>query len=82
MNNPEPVYLFLGPETGQKIDEIKNIRDSYSKQSGEIPEIHKFYPFDTSVGEIISLMKNGALFSSYKFVKLMNTEDVKKNNVL
>ncbi len=81
MNNPEPVYLFLGPETGQKTDEIDKIRNAFSKQSGEVPEIHKFYPYDTSISEVVSLMKNGALFSTYKFVTIMNTEDLKKNDI-
>ena len=81
MNNPEPVYLFLGPEIGLKTDEIRKIQDAYHKQSGEIPELHKFYPYDTSIGEVISLMKNGALFSNYKFVTFMNTEELKKDDI-
>ena len=72
MFNPESVYLFLGPEIGQKTDEIHKIQKTYQEQTGENSEIHKFYPYDTSIGEVISLMKNGALFSSYKFVTFMN----------
>lgn len=81
MNNPEPVYLFLGPEVGQKFDEINRIRDSFQKQEGVSSENHKFYPYDTSVGEVISLMKNGALFSDFKFVIYMNVEELKKNDI-
>ena len=81
MNNPEPVYLFLGPEIGQKFDEIRGIKESFRKQSGTTPEAHKFYPYDTSIGEVISLMKNGALFSNFKFVTFMNVEDLKKNDI-
>ena len=81
MNNPEPVYLFLGPEIGLKTDEIDKIKNSFQKNTGENPEIHKFYPYDTSMGEVISLMKNGALFSSYKFVTFMNVEELKKNDI-
>ncbi|MEA1910777.1 MAG: DNA polymerase III subunit delta [Spirochaetota bacterium] len=81
MNNPEPVYLFLGPEIGLKTDEIDKIKNSFKKNTGDTPEIHKFYPYDTSIGEVISLMKNGALFSSYKFVTFMNVEELKKNDI-
>ncbi len=81
MSNPEPVYLFLGPEIGQKFDEIDRIRKSFQKQEGGSPEIHKLYPFDTSIGEVISLMKNGALFSDYKFITFMNVEELKKNDI-
>ncbi len=81
MNNPESVYLFLGPEIGLKADEIRNIQDTFQKQSGEKPELHKFYPYDTSVGEVISLMKNGALFSNYRFVTFMNIDELKKDDI-
>lgn len=81
MNNPESVYLFLGPEIGLKTDEINKIQDTFLKQSGEKPELHKFYPFDTSVGEVISLMKNGSLFSNYKFVTFMNVDELKKDDI-
>ena len=81
MNNPEPIYLFLGPEIGQKADEILKIQDTFQKQAGEDSEIHKFYPYDTSMGQVISLMKNGALFSSYKFVTFMNVEELKKDEI-
>ena len=82
MNNPESVYLFLGPEIGLKTDEIRKIQSTYKQQTGEDPEIHKFYPYDTSIGEVISLMKNGALFSNYKFVTFMNVEELKKEAIL
>jgi len=81
MNNPEPVYLFLGPEIGQKNEKIQTIINTYKTKTKEIPDIHKFYPYDTTVAEIVSLMKNGALFSNYKFVTLMNIEDIKKNSI-
>ncbi|MDA3940892.1 MAG: DNA polymerase III subunit delta [Spirochaetia bacterium] len=81
MYNPEPVYLFLGPEIGQKTDEIIKIRKSFQTQSGVSPEIHKFYPYDTSIGEVISLMLNGSLFSNYKFVTFMNIEELKKESI-
>ncbi len=62
MSNPEPVYLFLGPEIGIKTDEIRKIQDSFQNQAGMSPEIHKFYPYDTPMGKVTSLLKNGALF--------------------
>jgi DNA polymerase III subunit delta len=82
MNNPEPVYLFLGPEIGLKTDEVRKIQDSFQNQSGIVPEMHKFYPFDTSIGEVTSLLKNGALFSNFKFVTFMNVDELKKDEIL
>jgi DNA polymerase III subunit delta len=81
MNNPDSTYLFLGPEIGQKNEEIIRIQNSYREKTGETPEMHKFYPYDTSMGEVISLMKNGALFANYKFITYMNVEDLKKDEI-
>ena len=81
MHNPEHVYLFLGPEIGQKTDEILKIQKTFQTQAGVNPELHKFYPYDTSISEVISLMKNGSLFSNYKFVTFMNIEELKKDDI-
>lgn len=76
-----PVYLFTGPERGEKDRAISEIIDRYSVQSGSKPEIYKFYSFETSVSEIVSLLMNGGLFSEYKFVFLMNIDEIKKNEI-
>ncbi len=81
MNKFAPVYLFTGPEKGEKKRVISSILDRYTAETGEKPEIHKFYAFETSVSDIVALLKNGGLFSQYKFVFLMNIEDLKKNEL-
>ncbi|MGL1893747.1 MAG: DNA polymerase III subunit delta [Spirochaetaceae bacterium] len=72
------VYLFLGPEEGKKKSEIEKIERSLTKTLGEQPEKHIFYPFEKKVSEIVSLMKNGSLFSNHKFIIINNAEDIKK----
>jgi DNA polymerase-3 subunit delta len=72
-----PVYLLLGPEEGQKNEFITAAIDSYRKKAGEEPEIYRYYPYETDIGEVISVIRNGSLFSSYKFVILRNIEDLK-----
>ncbi|QEN04808.1 DNA polymerase III subunit delta [Thiospirochaeta perfilievii] len=74
------VYLFLGPEEGKKKAEISKIEKYVSKQLGSEPEKHQFYPFEKKVSEIISLMKNGSLFSSHKFIIINNAEEIKKKS--
>ncbi len=76
-----PVYLFTGPERGEKDRAIAEIIGRYSAQSGSKPEIYKFYSFETSVSEIVSLLMNGGLFSEYKFVFLMNIDEIKKTEI-
>lgn len=74
----DATYLFLGPEEGKKKDEISKIEKSLSKSLGEQPEKHHFYPFEKKISEIVSLMKNGSLFSSHKLIVISNAEEIKK----
>ncbi|OQY32708.1 MAG: DNA polymerase III subunit delta [Spirochaetaceae bacterium 4572_59] len=72
------LFLLLGPEKGQKDQFIHNIRQSLKKKLGEDPEAHKFYPFDNDMSQIISILRNGSLFSSYKLAIISNVEELKK----
>lgn len=74
----DAVYLFLGPEEGKKRAEIEKIERYLKKTLGEQPEKHLFYPFEKKVSDIISLMKNGSLFSAHKFIIINNAEEIKK----
>ncbi|MBN2617432.1 MAG: DNA polymerase III subunit delta [Spirochaetales bacterium] len=74
----DSVYLFLGPEEGKKKEEIDKINKSIVKELKEEPEKHIFYPFEKKVSEIVSLMKNGSLFSTHKFIIINNAEEIKK----
>jgi len=73
------IHLLLGPENGEKKEFIKTLEKNIIKSSGE-PEKFRFYPYDTEIGEIVSIMKNGSLFSSHKIVTINNCEDIKKKN--
>ncbi len=72
------LFLLLGPEKGQKDQFIKNIRQSLKKKLGEEPESHKFYPFDSEMSQVISILRNGSLFSSHKIAVINNVEELKK----
>ncbi len=82
MTNIAPVYLFTGPEKGQKDAAVSDLlKAGRSLNNGAEPEIHRFYPFETSVDRIVSLLKNGDLFSDYKFVFLNNADEIKKSEI-
>lgn len=76
----DSVYLFLGPEEGKKKTEIERIEKYLTKTHNEKPERHQFYPFEKKISDIISIMKNGSLFSSYKFIIINNAEEIKKKS--
>lgn len=73
-------YILLGPENGEKKEFIARIEKDLNKRFGE-SEKYRFYPYDTEISEIVSIMKNGSLFSTHKLVILNNAEDVKKNGI-
>lgn len=73
------IHLLLGPENGEKKEFINTLVKKLSKSLGD-PEKYRFYPYDTEMGEIVSIMKNGSLFSTHKIVTINNCEDIKKKN--
>lgn len=81
MKNPEPLYLLVGPEEGEKREFITDTIKAYSSSAGEQPEVHRFYAGQTDAYEVISLLKNGSLFSSYKFIIFNGIEGLKKHEV-
>jgi len=72
------LFLLLGPEKGQKDQFIKNVNQALKKKFGEEPEKYKFYPFDTDMSQIISILRNGSLFSACKIAQINNVEELKK----
>ena len=72
-----PLYLFTGPEAGERSDAVNELFRMYEKKLGAV-ELHRFYASETSVAEVVSLLMNGSLFASFRFVVLNNAEVVKK----
>ncbi len=81
MAQPAPVYLLVGPEEGEKQEFIKGIQQNFEKSSGEKPETYRYYAGQIEMGEVVSLLQNGSLFSSYKFVTVLQIEELKKNEL-
>ncbi len=69
-----PAYLLLGPENGQKSQEIKNIRQACTAEYGGPPELYRFYPFETEQGEILQVLRNQNLFAEHSLVILSQAE--------
>lgn len=79
MATPAPVWLFTGPEIGERNTAVDQLKDQARKAHGD-PEMHTLYAGDTPPGTVISLLQNGALFSSARFVVLRNAELIKKKD--
>jgi len=72
------VYLLLGPETGEKELFIDGIRKRIVEQTGSSPEESRFYPYDSSMTDLVSSMKTGSLFGGYRITFLNSAHEVKK----
>lgn len=78
---PAPVYLFTGPEFGERNDTIERYKAQATSKFGEI-EYHLLYATDTSVFDLVSLLQNGSLFSPMRFFVYKNAELIKKKEEL
>jgi DNA polymerase-3 subunit delta len=75
------VWLLLGPEHGQKQEFLDELKNSLTKKHGEAPEVHRFYAFETSFSEVLSLLQNGDLFAAHKLILVQNADEYKKVDV-
>ena len=76
-----PAYLLLGPETGQKSQFIKTLRDQITAANGEAPEIHRYYPFETEQDEILVALQNSSLFANHRLVLLSQADTLSASQV-
>ncbi len=77
----QPVYFFPGPETGKKRERINSILSTVTAQDGEEPELHKFYPYDTPIVDVISVIQNGSLFASRRVVVFSDVHALKSDGI-
>lgn len=74
-----PVYLFTGPEFGERNDAIENLKNSVSKKFGSVDN-YLFYASETPVNEFMSVLQNESLFSETTFITVKNAETIKKKD--
>ncbi len=71
------VWLLLGPESGEKDAFVDRTVAAVRKGAGSEPEIHRLYPFDTRMVDLVALLRNRSLFATQRVVILSNVEAVK-----
>lgn len=72
-----PVYLYTGPEAGEKNDAVQNIKNSLKKKYGQTEE-HLFYASESPPREYLAILQNENLFSDATCVLVKNAESIKK----
>jgi len=76
-----PIYLFTGPEFGEKNDKIDSIKTDLKKKFGEV-DFYKWYASEDSVSKVISQLQSGSLFASASCVIYREAELLKKKEDL
>lgn len=78
-NSAPPVWLFTGPEIGERNTAVEQIRAVTAKRCGNL-DSHTLYASDVKMGEVVSLLQNGSLFADARFVVLRYAEMLKKKD--
>lgn len=76
-----PVYLFTGPEAGEKNDAILQLRVAARKKAGVLDE-YTFYASETKFSQVTTLLLNESLFAAGRFVVFHGAEQLKKKEDL
>lgn len=77
MNDNAPLWLFTGPEIGERNAAIEQVRSSAARRSGTL-DSHSLYVQESPVTDVVSLLLNGSLFADARFVVYRNAELIKK----
>ncbi len=74
---PIPLWLFTGPELGERNEALAALRRTVEKKYGQLDN-HLFYASDTSLSAILDTIRNGSLFAEARFAVVKNAEAIKK----
>jgi DNA polymerase-3 subunit delta len=73
----ESAYLLAGPEVGKRNAFIAELRTAIAAADGAAAEEHRLYASDAALGDVLGILRNGALFSSRRLVEYRGAELVK-----
>lgn len=75
-----PLYLFTGPEFGQRNEEVETVKNNLKKKFGDVEE-YLFYATETPAAEYLAIIQNESLFSSCTCVVVKNADSIKKEEI-
>jgi len=74
-----PIYLFTGPEIGERNIAVAKIKESLTKQYGTL-DLHNIYAGLTPVSQMLSILQTGSLFNNAICVTLNNAHEITKKD--
>ncbi|MCR4632099.1 MAG: DNA polymerase III subunit delta [Treponema sp.] len=76
--NP-PLYLYTGPEFGERNDAVDAVKNAFKKEFGLVDE-HVFYLLETPFNQVMTILQSGTLFSDGVLVVCKSAELLKKKD--
>ncbi|MDE5898861.1 MAG: DNA polymerase III subunit delta [Treponemataceae bacterium] len=76
---PAAVYLYTGPEAGERNDAVLAVKQALKKRFGQVEE-YLFYASETPAAEYMAVLENEPLFSDATCVVVKNADAVKKKD--
>ena len=76
-----PIYIFTGPEVGERSTAISRVKTSLTKKYGTM-DFHNLYADSSSASQVLSLLQTGNLFMGAVCVVLNGAEEIKKKEEL
>lgn len=75
------IYLYTGPEFGERNEAVDAVKTGLKKKFGDIDE-HLFYLQETPFGQIMTILQSGTLFSNGVCIVCKGAELLKKKDDL
>ncbi len=72
------VFVLLGPEHGEKKEYLEKLKAHLKKQHGSEPDLYRCYPADSSVEDVVRLLRTGDLFAAHRLVLLYDADSIKR----
>lgn len=72
-----PVYLYMGPEFGERSDAVNSLKNALKKKFGTFDD-YLYYASDTSVASVVSLLQSESLFTPATCIVYKCAELIKK----
>ncbi|MBQ0052034.1 MAG: DNA polymerase III subunit delta [Treponema sp.] len=72
-----PIYLYTGPELGERNDQVEAVKQALKKQFGDSDD-YLLYASDTKIEEVIAKLQTESLFVPATCVVLREAEAIKK----
>lgn len=71
-----PVYLFIGPEFGERNEAVDKVKSDLKAKYGDFEDHVRYYP-ETKLSEVVSELSTDSLFSPATCIVLKNAEQIK-----